>query len=68
VCLCVIRLVRRKLALESEGTMCIRLNRTLELCGLDLAYDVYSGRLFSKQKRAHRDGHPVELDYFSGGT
>lgn len=63
--LCAIRLVRRKLALESESVMCGRMNRTLALCNLDLAYDAYSGRLFSARKRAHTDGHPVELVYLS---
>lgn len=69
-CLCAVRLARRKLALESEDVMCARLNRTLALCNFDLAYDVYSGRLFSQRRRAqqHVDGNlPLELEDISGG-
>lgn len=65
-----VRLARRKLALEAETAMCARFNRTLALCDFDLAYDVYSGRLFSKKRRAqqHTDGHlPLALDDLSGG-
>jgi hypothetical protein len=69
-CLVAVRLARKKLALESEDSMCARLNRTLALCGFDLAYDVYSGKLFSKRRRAqqHVDGHvPLEMEDISGG-
>lgn len=47
----VVRAVRQKFALESDEAMSKRINRGLSTAGFDLAYDVYSCKLYSKESK-----------------
>lgn len=57
VVLSLLRMIRKRYGLESEEVYCQRVNECLQRCQLDIAYDLYSGRLFSRDSRARLGGH-----------